>query len=81
MVSHEAARTLAPGMSALHHPALGLHHEAARDGLGLLGLLRITPSAGAATSRMAHDLHAQPMGLLKGHSALGRHRRRRRRAS
>jgi hypothetical protein len=59
MVRHEAARALAPGMSALDHPVLGLHHEAGGNNLRPQGLLRVWPSARAAVGSGALPMRSR----------------------
>jgi len=57
-------------MSSLYAPALGLHDEAHGNHLGPQGLLGVLPGARAAIAGMAHDLHADGVGLLDSGSAL-----------
>ena len=69
-MGNEPARALVPGMRALHHPALGLHPKALGNHLGPQRLLRVVPSAHAATAVMASHFHAVAVDLRDGLRAL-----------
>lgn len=66
----EASGALVPGMRAFNDPALGLHDEAAGDGIGPKGLLCVLPGTRTAVAGVANDFDADGVRVLDGFGAL-----------